>query len=175
MTELAGCNTDDSRHENKHQGGEQWEKQSCLAMVLGLVGKRKLFSLSQSESMFHFIKEKQPPICLQLWFPPLLAFLIKLQPEPGSLSCSFFSVIQISSWGAPRAGGTAGTQWQKGPIEQLWGRGDIPSWVQQSKYDQPQILSCFASSQQQQKCCTSPCLSCPFWAPSKTLRELRKE
>lgn len=63
-TALAGCNMDDSRLEKKHQGHEQQKRQSCFARVLGLIGKGKLFSPFQPESMFHFIKEKQPPVPL---------------------------------------------------------------------------------------------------------------
>lgn len=68
-----------------------------------------------------------------------------------------------------------GTRCHKGPNEQLWGRGGIPTWVQASKYDQPQMLSRSASYQRQQTlCCISPCSACPFWAPRKTLPELRR-
>ena len=64
MTELAGCNMDDSGLEKKHQGHEQQERQTCLTGVLGMIGKEKLFSPFQPESTFLFIEDKQPPVRL---------------------------------------------------------------------------------------------------------------
>lgn len=56
--ELAGYNMDGFRHEKQHQGSERWERQSCLAEVLGLIGKGKLFTPTQPKNTFHFIKEQ---------------------------------------------------------------------------------------------------------------------